>query len=69
MKHQALAEAREVGSASLTVTPANAARAGLKINEDGHRRSLAQLLSYPDIGWAEVEGLWPQLESLAAGRA
>ena len=35
----------------------------MKINEDGQRRSLAQLLSYPDIGWTEVERIWPQLKA------
>lgn len=47
----------------MTVSPAEAAKAGLKVNEDGQRRTVAQLLSYPGIGWPEVERLWPQLQS------
>jgi tRNA uridine 5-carboxymethylaminomethyl modification enzyme len=60
VKQAALAAAREEARA-LTLTPAEASRAGLKVNEDGQRRSLSQLLSYPQIGWPEVERLWPQL--------
>jgi tRNA uridine 5-carboxymethylaminomethyl modification enzyme len=62
VKRSALAAAR-AEAISLTVTPTEAARAGLKVNEDGQRRSLAQLLSYPEIGWPEVERLWPQLKA------
>jgi tRNA uridine 5-carboxymethylaminomethyl modification enzyme len=62
VKQSALAEAREAAR-SLSLTPNEAAKVGLKVNEDGQRRSLAQLLSYPDIGWAEVERLWPQLKT------
>jgi len=60
VKQSALTAAREE-SRGLTVTPAEAAKAGLRVNEDGQRRTLSQLLSYPDIGWPEVERLWPQL--------
>src|ERR1700749_1535322 len=45
VKHQALAAAR-AEAATLTLTPNAATKAGLKINEDGQRRSLSQLLSY-----------------------
>ncbi len=51
--------------ARLQATPAAAARAGLKLKQDGQRRSAAQMLSYPDIGWAEVSRLWPELEAVS----
>jgi tRNA uridine 5-carboxymethylaminomethyl modification enzyme len=45
------------------VTPTEAVKAGLKVNEDGQRRTLAQLLSYPDISWDQVSALWPQIDA------
>ncbi len=46
---------------SLTLTPNEAARHGLALNKDGHRRSAFELLSYSEIGWAELRGIWPEL--------
>ncbi len=60
VKQQALQNARE-RAAAFTVTPAAAAKASIRVNEDGQRRSLVQLLSYPDVGWTEVERLWPEV--------
>jgi tRNA uridine 5-carboxymethylaminomethyl modification enzyme len=62
VKQSALREAR-LQAERLTVTPPEAARAGLKVNEDGQRRSLVQLLAYPGVGWAEVARLWPEVEA------
>jgi tRNA uridine 5-carboxymethylaminomethyl modification enzyme len=60
VKQQALAAARAQALA-LAVTPTEAARAGIRVNEDGQRRSLVQLLAYPGVGWPEVERLWPEV--------
>jgi tRNA uridine 5-carboxymethylaminomethyl modification enzyme len=49
---------------SLTLTPNEAARFGLALNKDGHRRSAFELLAYPEIGWAEVRGIWPELSAI-----
>src|ERR1700733_11003024 len=49
---------------SLTVTPNEAARHGLALNHDGHRRSAFELLAYPEIGWSELRGIWPELSSV-----
>jgi tRNA uridine 5-carboxymethylaminomethyl modification enzyme len=49
---------------SLTITPNEAARHGLALNRDGHRRSAFELLAYPDIGWSEVRGIWPELSAI-----
>jgi tRNA uridine 5-carboxymethylaminomethyl modification enzyme len=65
VKQSALQDGR-ARAAALTVTPAEAARAGLKVNADGQRRDLAQLLAYPDIGWPEIEGLWPEVKAWPA---
>src|SRR5712672_1258464 len=49
---------------SLTLTPNEAARYGLALNRDGHRRSAFELLAYPEIGWAEVRGIWSELSAI-----
>jgi tRNA uridine 5-carboxymethylaminomethyl modification enzyme len=49
---------------SLTMTPNEAARHGLSLNKDGHRRSAFELLAYPEIGWAEIEVIWPALSAI-----
>ena len=36
---------------SLTITPNEAARHGLALNRDGHRRSAFELLAYPEVEW------------------
>jgi tRNA uridine 5-carboxymethylaminomethyl modification enzyme len=49
---------------SLTLTPNEAARCGLVLNHDGHRRSAFELLAYPEIGWSELRGIWPALSAV-----
>jgi len=49
---------------SLTLTPNEAAKYGLALNRDGHRRSAFELLAYPEIGWAEIRGIWPELSAI-----
>ena len=49
---------------SLTLTPNEAARYGLALNKDGQRRSAFELLAYPEIGWPEINGIWPELSAI-----
>ena len=49
---------------SLTVTPNEAGRYGLSLNKDGQRRSAFELLAYPEIGWRELEKIWPELSAI-----
>jgi tRNA uridine 5-carboxymethylaminomethyl modification enzyme len=49
---------------SLTLTPNEAARHGLALNKDGQRRSAFELLAYPEIGWTEIRGIWPELSAI-----
>ena len=49
---------------SLTLTPNEAARYGLSLNQDGHRRSAFELLAYPGIGWEEIRRIWPDLSAI-----
>jgi tRNA uridine 5-carboxymethylaminomethyl modification enzyme len=53
----------------LTVTPDQAAKAGLRINRDGRRRTAYELLSYPEIGLPQLETIWPELGKLDANSA
>ncbi|MHB2168320.1 tRNA uridine-5-carboxymethylaminomethyl(34) synthesis enzyme MnmG [Alsobacter sp. R-9] len=43
------------------VTPTEAARHGLRVNQDGQRRSAFDLLASPDVGYADVARIWPDL--------
>jgi tRNA uridine 5-carboxymethylaminomethyl modification enzyme len=49
---------------SLTVTPNEAARHGLALRKDGHRRSAFELLSYPGIGIGDLARIWSGLGEL-----
>ncbi len=51
---------------SLSLTSGEAMRKGLKVNQDGLRRTALELLGMPDIGWSGVIALWPELQSLRA---
>ena len=37
---------------------------GWPLNKDGQRRSAFELLAYPEIGWAEVRAIWPELSAI-----
>jgi tRNA uridine 5-carboxymethylaminomethyl modification enzyme len=52
-----------------TVTPQEAARHGLSLNQDGIRRSAFQLLSYPDLDWAALARIWPEMHGVEASIA
>jgi len=62
-KTAALEAARSLAR-SLTLSPAEAARHGLAINQDGVRRSVHDLLAYPDIDLAGLAQVWPALGDL-----
>jgi tRNA uridine 5-carboxymethylaminomethyl modification enzyme len=62
-KMAALDAARSL-SKSLTITPNEAAKYGLSLNRDGHRRSAFELLAYPEVGWGEVTDIWPELSAV-----
>jgi tRNA uridine 5-carboxymethylaminomethyl modification enzyme len=55
-----LEEAR-ARSKMLSLTPAQAARAGFRVNADGQRRDLFQLLGYRDISFDDLIAVWPEL--------
>ena len=59
-KAMALVQARALAR-TLTLSPAQAAKAGFKVNPDGQRRDLLQLLAYPEIGFDDLAQVWPEL--------
>jgi tRNA uridine 5-carboxymethylaminomethyl modification enzyme len=67
LRHRAKMDALNAAKAlakSLTLTPNEAASHGLSLNRDGHRRSAFELLSYAEIGWTEIRGIWPELSAI-----
>ena len=46
---------------ALALTPNEAERQGVKLKQDGQRRTALQLLAHPQAGRAEVIRLWPEL--------
>jgi tRNA uridine 5-carboxymethylaminomethyl modification enzyme len=63
-KKQRLAVSRET-MAGLSLTTAQAAAAGLAVRQDGVRRSALGLLSLPDVEFARLAQIWPQLTGFA----
>lgn len=48
----------------LNLTPKEAGEKGVKLNQDGQRRSAYELLSYPDISYSTIEEIWPELKEV-----
>ncbi|MDQ1187441.1 tRNA uridine-5-carboxymethylaminomethyl(34) synthesis enzyme MnmG [Agrobacterium larrymoorei] len=49
----------------LAITPTQAAKQGLKLNQDGQRRSAYELLAYPEMTLDALKPIWPELNTLA----
>ncbi len=67
MAFRAKAKALEAARATLDgvrLSPNEAARRGLKINQDGVRRSGFELLGFPDVDFAALRTLWPELAAI-----
>jgi tRNA uridine 5-carboxymethylaminomethyl modification enzyme len=60
---RALAEA-EAALARLTLTPNAAAGHGLALNADGRRRTAFELLGRPEIDFARLASIWPELAGM-----
>jgi tRNA uridine 5-carboxymethylaminomethyl modification enzyme len=54
-------EAVRARSRTLSLTPAQAVKIGFKVNADGQRRDLIQLLAYRDIAFEDLTAVWPEL--------
>jgi tRNA uridine 5-carboxymethylaminomethyl modification enzyme len=64
-KLEALNGARDFAK-SVSLSPSEAAKHGLTLKKDGHRRTAFELLSYPDISLEMLRPVWPQLAALPA---
>jgi tRNA uridine 5-carboxymethylaminomethyl modification enzyme len=58
-----IAAARDLLTA-LTVTPSEAQKKGLPVNQDGIRRSAFDLLSYPNVTFEGLTHIWPELTDI-----
>jgi tRNA uridine 5-carboxymethylaminomethyl modification enzyme len=65
-KMAALTAARSMAR-GLTVSPSEAGRFGFALNRDGQRRTAFELLSYPDVGLADVARIWPEFLDVPSG--
>lgn len=63
-KEQALSKARSIVQ-SLSLTPNEARKYGLSLNQDGQRRNAYNLLAYPDINIDRLTSIWPQLDDIS----
>ena len=48
-------------ASELSQSPSVIAKSGIKINQDGVRRSVMDLLAYPNISMKDLEPVWPEL--------
>ncbi len=53
----------------LSLTPTEAGAVGLAINRDGRRRSAFELLSFPDVTFDRLAGIWPELANIPSATA
>tara|TARA_R110002110_G_scaffold415612_4_gene651963 strand:- start:39154 stop:41052 length:1899 start_codon:yes stop_codon:yes gene_type:complete len=60
-----LTAAREILE-SVNATPNTLAQQGIRINQDGVRRTAFDLLSMPDTSFETAVGVWPELETISA---
>lgn len=62
-KQANLAQAHEMVTAR-TLSPTQAARQGIAINQDGIVRSAFELMRYPDVDWQKLTTVWPELAAV-----
>jgi len=62
-RKEVLSHARELVS-RLSLSSAEAAKQGLKINQDGRRRTALEFIAHPEIGFEQVKAIWPELAAL-----
>ena len=54
-------DAARARARTLTLTPNEAAKAGLSVTQDGQRRNVLQLLAYPDVTLERLAAVWPEI--------
>ena len=48
----------------LTASPQVYAKFGIKINQDGKKRTAYDVLGYPETSWRKLQAIWPKLAEL-----
>ena len=54
---------------SLSLTPTEAARHGLEVNQDGRRRTAFDLLALPEVDLSRLAWIWPRIGDIASAIA
>jgi tRNA uridine 5-carboxymethylaminomethyl modification enzyme len=50
----------------LSVTPTEARKVGLEVNQDGRRRSAFHMLAFPGVTMARLGAIWPEIAAFDA---
>ncbi len=58
---QSALDAARIWARETTLTPNEAEKYGLKLNKDGRRRSVTDLLALPGVDLAALSAIWPEL--------
>jgi tRNA uridine 5-carboxymethylaminomethyl modification enzyme len=53
-------------SRELSLSPSEAEALGARVNADGRRRTLVQLLAHPDMSYETLASVWPELQAWPA---
>jgi tRNA uridine 5-carboxymethylaminomethyl modification enzyme len=64
-KMSALESARALAHAR-SVTPTEAVRHGIALNQDGVRRTAFEMLSYPTLAFADIARIWPEFSAISS---
>jgi tRNA uridine 5-carboxymethylaminomethyl modification enzyme len=62
-KQSEIDRARKLAGA-LSLTPSQATKLGLKINQDGQSRTVLMLIGMPEVGLTKIDSIWPELQGL-----
>ncbi len=64
-RKKTIEQARALGL-ELSLSPSQAQKLGLRVNQDGQRRTARDLIAVPEVGLDRVKTIWPQLGDLPA---
>ena len=59
-------EAMRAMASSLSLTPNAAARHGIRVNADGRRRTVLELLALPDVSLETILSIWPEFSRFSS---
>ncbi len=65
-KKAALDSARAMMNETLKISPTALVKHNITIKQDGKVRSASELLAYPNISWADLISIWPEIETISA---